>query len=120
VETGNSVPRTDLSHPNPLDSDVVMDATARLLAPRHAAAVRETERTAKTRRKKRHTAPQPTQTVEPPKRTGQKKKGQSASKPQRDRQGGGRRGPQEPRRSHPKDSTEQPSLMKPYYLDIGR
>ena len=27
--------------------------------------------------------------------------------------------PPEPHRTQPKDSTEQPSLMKPYYLDMG-
>ena len=32
-----------------------------------------------------------------------------------------RRGtPEAPHRSHPKDSTEQPSLMKPFYLDLDR
>ena len=28
--------------------------------------------------------------------------------------------PPQPRKNQPKDSTEQASLMKPYYLDIGR
>ena len=34
LDTGDSMPRTEFHRPNPLDSDVIMDATARLLAPR--------------------------------------------------------------------------------------
>ena len=32
MDTGDSMPRTEFHRPNPLDSDVIMDATARLLA----------------------------------------------------------------------------------------
>ena len=34
MDTGDSLPNTEFRRPNPLDSDVIMDATARLLAPR--------------------------------------------------------------------------------------
>ncbi|MEI3140466.1 MAG: helicase-related protein [Lawsonibacter sp.] len=34
MDTGDAMPRTEFHRPNPLDSDVIMDATARLLAPR--------------------------------------------------------------------------------------
>ena len=34
MDTGDSMPNTEFHRPNPLDSDVIMDATARLLAPR--------------------------------------------------------------------------------------
>ena len=34
MDTGDSLPNTEFYRPNPLDSDVIMDATARLLAPR--------------------------------------------------------------------------------------
>ena len=34
MDTGDSLPNTEFHRPNPLDSDVIMDATARLLAPR--------------------------------------------------------------------------------------
>ena len=34
MDTGDSMPNTEFRRPNPLDSDVIMDATARLLAPR--------------------------------------------------------------------------------------
>ena len=34
MDTGDSMPNTEFYRPNPLDSDVIMDATARLLAPR--------------------------------------------------------------------------------------
>jgi ATP-dependent RNA helicase RhlE len=123
MDTGAAMPRTDLYHPNPLDSDVVMDAPARLLAPRRSAAsgAQETERPAKpNRRKKKRPVVQPTQSVEVPKRSSQKKASQSPAGKERTRQNTSRRSTQEPRRSQHKDSTEQPSLMKPYYLDIGR
>ena len=34
MDTGDAMPNTEFRRPNPLDSDVIMDATARLLAPR--------------------------------------------------------------------------------------
>ncbi len=48
-----AMPVADFVKPNPLDSDVIMDATARLLAPRRMAAPRE-ERREPERRQKRH------------------------------------------------------------------
>ncbi len=36
MDTGDSMPNTEFRRPNPLDSDTIMDATARLLAPRRA------------------------------------------------------------------------------------
>ena len=45
----------------------------------------------------------------------QKKKG-SGKSPRRDRP----MPPEPPRKNQPKDSTEQASLMKPYYPDMGR
>ena len=121
------MPRTDFHRPNPLDSDVIMDATARLLAPRRLTLtpVAREERGGKEDRpgKGRH-------------KQGGKKQGQgqpasrqAEKRPSAPRQEGragasrkgGRRGrPEEPQRPHPKDSTEQPSLMKPYYLDLDR
>ena len=107
----------DFRKPDPLASDVIMDATARLLAPRRpaprpAAEPPVQEEHKKRQRKKKKPAAQPAPTPAPapaPKAAGRKK----------NRRGGRDRGrPVEPtlRRSGQKDSTEQPSLMKPYYL----
>ena len=151
MDTGDAMPDTDFYRPNPLDSDVIMDATARLLAPRRSllsgilpkgtekpqkqekkkqpdsqtARVKkvraedgkparpgkvrqqtksEKQTAAKARPKKAEPAPQPS-------------RGKGASRSQRrDR----RMPPEPPRKNQPKDSTEQASLMKPYYLDIDR
>lgn len=149
LDTGDSMPCTEFYRPNPLDSDVIMDATARLLAPRKvtltpARSPREEkpDRNASSHPRRRNKTPA-SQTGHPPVSSAPKptqaeadrrprKKGNSASTPapeqrrstpdrngHRDR-GGSRGKPTESHRSQPKDSTEQPSLMKPYYLDIGR
>ncbi|MGO5024298.1 DEAD/DEAH box helicase [Lawsonibacter sp. LCP25S3_G6] len=158
MDTGDSMPRTDFYRPNPLDSDVIMDATARLLAPRRTSpsAARPApqnpshpENQGSRRKKKKHTStpsklPQLQLEQLPAKGQEGKGHGKKAAKPARSvpptkgerptpapqmkKQGGAKRArhdrprgmPPEPRRSQTKDSTEQPSLMKPYYLDIGR
>lgn len=51
MDTGDAMPNTEFRRPNPLDSDVIMDATARLLAPR----------------KPLFSTPQPPKKAEPPK-----------------------------------------------------
>ena len=109
----------DFRKPDPLASDVIMDATARLLAPRRPAPrpaaeppVQEEHKKRQRKKKKPAAQPAPAPTPAPapaPKAAGRKK----------NRRGGRDRGrPVEPtlRRSGQKDSTEQPSLMKPYYL----
>ncbi|WP_294551260.1 DEAD/DEAH box helicase [uncultured Pseudoflavonifractor sp.] len=132
-----SQPQTDFYKPNPLDGDVILDATARLLAPRPrtlsrpAAPRREEEKPA--RRKKANAQPgQEKKTRE--QASAKPRKEKKAEKPAAPRQeqpkGSGRRedgrrrsrgrrnGPPEVmfRRDSQKDSTEQPSLMKPYYM----
>ena len=112
-----------------LAGDVVMDATARLLAPKkRAAAVPPREEAAQPQggrskgrgsrrsdqQKKKETAPAPRPipdkaAKQPGPKAGSRRKG---SGPRRDR---GPR-PVELRPSHIKDSTEQPSLMKPFYI----
>ena len=149
LDTGDSMPRTEFHRPNPLDSDVIMDATARLLAPRKSpltAAARtpqpeEPSRSSAKKRKKKpaaKAAPAPQPVPAPPAeaapaRKKKKKSGKKAeptpeqrrilpdeSHKKSGRSRGGHRGmPPEPHRTQPKDSTEQPSLMKPYYLDMG-
>ena len=135
METGNAMPRTDFSRPNPLAGDHIMDATARLLAPRKPLNVQESplsHRSApRSRRKDRRGEKEPRiETVQTkdkgkvkaappaPKKKEEPVSGKKKnSRPDR-RRDRGPRGPIEPMRSNRvKDSTEQKSLMKPYYLD---
>ena len=124
LDTGDAMPRTDFHRPNPLDSDVIMDATARLLSSRRPlppSVSSQEEHTGKRRKKKARPAREDRQqsAAQPPK--AHRDTGAKPSKAAR--QGQGRRprsGREEPLRPHPKDSTEQPSLMKPYYLDLDR
>ena len=125
------MPCTEFDRPDPLAGDRIMDATARLLAPRRLtlSPVSSREEHGLPRKRSAGQAAQPRQKSE-----GQK--GRSAhtapqaesrkpapSKHKKSSQGRGqdrRRSFQDPPRptGHPKDSTEQESLMKPYYLDI--
>ena len=131
LETGSAMPSTEFDPPDPLAGDRIMDATARLLAPRRLtlSPVSSREEHGLPRKRSAGQAAQPRQKSE-----GQK--GRSAhtapqaesrkpapSKHKKSSQGRGqdrRRSFQDPPRptGHPKDSTEQESLMKPYYLDI--
>ena len=124
--------------------NVVMDATARLLAPRRSLLSSLLPRPAEKSQnqgKKKQSGPQkakqvkaeeskkarqakpeqvkkgrkPVQEKQAPLKKTEKKKGDSRP-PRRDR----RMPPEPPRKNQTKDSTEQASLMKPYYLDIGR
>ncbi len=149
LDTGDAMPNTEFHRPNPLDSDTIMDATARLLAPRRSllsSLLPKPAEKAQKQGKKKQAEPQKPKQVraeepkkarqakqeqakkgrkpaqakqEPPKKAAppqqQKKKG-AGKPPHRDR----RMPPEPPRKNQPKDSTEQASLMKPYYLDIGR
>ena len=132
MDTGDSMPRTDFYHPNPLDSDVIMDATARLLAPRRPARPERSGEHSGRRRKKtsgqsqppkgEHTA-QPAPAQKQKQQPAPKKAAKNRSEGSKSRRGrsGGRHEPDlDSHRHQPKDSTEQPSLMKPYYLDMGR
>ena len=120
-----SMPVVDFVKPNPLDSDIIMDATARLLASRPRPQVqarpqtekkrdREDQKPAQSRprqgrkNKKQGAPPRPPQEPTlPPSLSGKKR-------PRRD----GRPRPVEapPRSDRQKDSTQQKSLMRPYYL----
>ena len=145
MDTGDAMPRTEFRRPNPLDSDVIMDATARLLAPRPLTLSGGQEQSRRNKRKKpahksQEQAAQTQQAQHAPKQSAAQesrdnragKNGQSAktakgSKSRKDRttpqkrsRGGYQRGlPPEPHRQQ-KDSTEQPSLMKPFYINVGR
>ena len=151
MDTGDAMPRTDFYRPNPLDGDIIMDATARLLAPRRSVVIPERpvrtpnpEQNPKKKGKKKAAAPQqpPAPAPQPaaeqaaqPKKA-KKKKAKSAQKPEqvqaqpspkqakspapkqgKKRRDHGPKGPVEPKKSgQTKDSTEQKSLMTPYYL----
>ena len=120
----------DFYRPDPLSSDHIMDATARLLAPRKPAAkpepARAEEGQSRSRRRKKkkkggeNAAPQSQaqrkiQEAQPKAAPAPK----AQSKRRHDRGHGPRGGrPMMPMKSGAvKDSTEQPSLMKPYYIE---
>ncbi len=147
LETGSAMPRTEFSRPGGLAGDHIMDATARLLAPRRsvtrsaapAPAPEQEQRPARRRKRSSAGKTQPAHQEkqlqkahaeeQARKGSGRKKHGAQQSAPQKNGTNGqkrhsgggmGRRGmPMEPMKSNQtKDSTEQHSLMKPYYLDI--
>ena len=114
----------DFRKPDPLASDVIMDATARLLAPRP-----RTQAPKKPKAPKQAAKAPKAEAVQPqsqPKKG--KKKAAPAAEPlhkeeprrKKNRGSKGRRPGRPPevvlRSNGQKDSTEQPSLMKPYYL----
>ena len=108
---------------DPFAGDRIMDATARLLAPRPRTAA---PARAKAPTPQKSGAKKPAQKKEPaakkaaaPEKKPTAKAEQAApssAKKKRSRSRNDRPRPVEPPRSHVKDSTEQPSLMKPYYL----
>ena len=128
-----SLPVTDFYKPNPLDSDVIMDATARLLAPRKPEAgrpqaqaqPRQGSRDGKKQDRPRDRAEKPAQP-----RQGKKKKQGAPPQPVKEpvlppSLSGKRRRRRDdrprlieapPRSDRQKDSTQQKSLMRPYYL----
>ena len=131
----------DFYRPDPLASDHVLDATARLLAPRksifsapekeHREASRPNGNRTRSRRKKpanvQPPAPsKPEKAAKPAQKSAPSHTGKQtppARKGAQENRGSQRRSrapqrPMEPyNRSHIKDSTEQPSLMKPYYIE---
>ena len=141
MDTGDAMPRTEFHRPNPLDSDVIMDATARLLAPRpltlSGGQDQNTGRRRKGKKPTHKSQEQAVQTQLTPKQQpaahksapgGKSAKGdkiahqgrKDRTTPQKRSRGGYQRGlPPEPHRQQ-KDSTEQPSLMKPFYINVGR
>ena len=118
---GSQALYTDFEHPDPLAGDVIMDATARLLAPRrpvlsHSHPKEKTPEHGASRDRRRSKGDKAAQAGDKlsPKRSAgapvpPKKSGRRGD---RSRRGG----IPDIRRSSQKDSTEQPSLMKPYYI----
>ena len=121
----------DFNRPDPLGEDRIMDATARLLAPRPRMFSQRPEAPAPERRARKKNKSAAGPAAEPPERPAQGGRGKrreegksavpapvQAVKKRHDRGRGHRAGPVMPTRSSSvKDSTEQPSLMKPYYLN---
>ena len=120
-----NLPSADFVKPNPLDSDVIMDATARLLAPRstrlyaqpapqEARRAEEPAPASGNSRRRRHRHGGKGKALEQPAH-------RAAPAPQPKSQRPGRTPhrtfpPERPQRGH-RDSTETPgSVMKPYYL----
>ena len=160
MDTGDAMPNTDFRRPNPLDSDTIMDATARLLAPKRTllssllpkGGEKPPQKKQSKPPKAKQSKPQqsrakPVKAEEPkqakpskpehagvqkvqrrPVRVKQEAPAKAVPAPQQKKRSSGppkrydrpRGMPPEPRKNQPKDSTEQASLMKPYYLDIGR
>ena len=128
-----AMPVSDFHKPNPLDSDVILDATARLLAPRRPAA--QPARQAQPRKKPE--APKPEPKAAPAQKKQGKKPSQSKAKQpagepapaesvlppslsgKKKRRRDSRPRPVEapPRTDRQKDSTQHRSLMRPYYLN---
>ena len=119
-----TMPITDFYKPNPLDSDVIMDATARLLAPRRPATAPAPVSKSKTQPRQERTessaprprrkgkkqgapTPPPQESVLPPSLSGKRKR----------RRDDRPRPIEAPLRANrQKDSTQHKSLMRPYYL----
>ena len=122
------MPVTEFYKPNPLDSDVIMDATARLLAPRRPAAAPQAQR-GQEAAQQRDKAPKPAK--QRPRRQGKRQgaPAQPAKEPvlppslagkKRRRRDDRPRPIEAPLRSdRQKDSTQHKSLMRPYYLHDG-
>ena len=152
MDTGDAMPNTEFSRPNPFDSDIIMDATARLLAPRrpvYGASEAARPQKGEHSRQKKSGAQQPKHREEPAptqekmpsgkKHKGGKKPHQAQrertetqkdapakggaprQKQKNNRRSNAGRSPMEPFRSgQTKDSTEQASLIKPFYINVGR
>ena len=146
METGNAMPQTNFHRPDPLSGDQIMDATARLLAPRSSSfsSVSSQFRTEPRHRKKKAVpVQQPAPEVEAPaaqdaapKKSKKAKKKKATPVPQaanspapkkateaapapKKKKQRAPNGPMEPMKSgQTKDSTEQKSLMKPYYINF--
>ncbi len=107
--------KNDFRKPDPMAGDHVMDATARLLAPKPRPVSQNTppENRSSNGQRKDTRAPRQDAGRKGP-RTPEK-----AASPDKNRERRRPPMPQEPNR-HTKDSTEQESLMKPFYLNRGR
>ena len=138
--TGDQMPVVEFDRPDPLAGDRIMDATARLLAPRRPTPVVtvsqlpkvEREEHKNRRRRKKKPAPSAAQPRQEQKKQENKQLAAKAKpakeskqvlkqeKPAPKQKSRPPRRQEQPARSRTKDSTEQKSLMKPYYLSDDR
>ncbi len=122
-DTGDQMPVVEFDRPDPLAGDRIMDATARLLAPRRpvqpvvTVPKAEQEQNKNRRRRKKKPAPQPK--VEAPRQEKQPVRPKPELSTPKKKERPARR-QEQPARSRTKDSTQQKSLMKPYYLSDDR
>ena len=119
-----AMPAVDFVKPNPLDSDVIMDATARLLAPRPLPQAQpQTQTKKRDKEASKPASPKPRQGKKnkkqgaPPKPVQESALPPSLARKRRPRRDGKPRPVEAPLRAdRQKDSTQQKSLMRPYYL----
>ena len=109
----------DFQKPDPLAGDVIMDSTARLLSSRRPLPVREDRPRSQRRKKEERKGQRQEQTAQKQEKAAPKAQPAPKAEARRHKDRGRSRRPMEPdlRRHGQKDSTEQPSLMKPYYLN---
>ncbi len=138
-DTGNQMPVVEFDRPDPLAGDRIMDATARLLAPRRpvqpavvtAPPKTEQEQSRNRRRRKKKPAASTLPSRQENKPAPVKKTKEAAPKqeqpapkkraqPAPKKKSRPQRRQEQSARSRTKDSTEQKSLMKPYYLSDDR
>ena len=130
-DTGNQMPVVEFNRPDPLAGDRIMDATARLLAPRRPVqpvvvaepkAEREQNKNRRRSRKKKPASQPKVEVLKQEKKQVPAKEKQ----PVKQEQPAQKKKPrtahrqEQPTRSRTKDSTQQKSLMKPYYLSDDR
>ena len=149
-DTGDQMPVVEFDRPDPLAGDRIMDATARLLAPRRPVQPvtvtpapkeeRQEDSGKKRRRKKKKAVQVPAPQLKQdkvqqskPKQDKAKQAKSAKRKPVQEKKSAAPKAEQpaprkkerprrqeQPARSRTKDSTEQKSLMKPYYLSDDR
>ena len=129
METGSSMPKTNVSRPDALAGDRIMDATARMLAPRKATYATQPQRSDKPAQRSDKPAQRGDKPVQRsadgknPQRATTNQTGRPRQNNNRSGNNGRNRGPMPPMErprsaNHTKDSTEQSTLMKPFYLDF--
>lgn len=120
METGSAMPNTGVSRPSPLSGDEIMDATARMLAPRPQTRTQKPQR--QSNRNQINHANNTQNGKQQPNKQHAKPTGQKAQSNQRRNKH--RNSPPRnqfdtpPHAAQTKDSTEQTSLVKPFYLDM--
>ena len=112
-----AMPTVDFVKPNPLDSDTIMDATARLLAPRRPVAVTPAPAPKQQEQKKAQPKKQEKKAASAPKKEEPKQEQAPVQKKKKRKKSASPRPVESaPRSDRQKDSTQYKSRMKPYYI----